>query len=45
VPTYINAYTALPTVQTALVRKLVGEEAFEGVSPVDAFCGLEDARY
>jgi beta-N-acetylhexosaminidase len=31
--------------QEALVRKLVGEEAFEGLSPVDAFCGLEDARY
>ncbi len=45
VPTYINAYTALPIVQEALVAKLVGEEAFEGHSPVDAFCGLEDAQY
>jgi beta-N-acetylhexosaminidase len=45
VPAYINAYTALPTVQAALVRKLTGEERFEGTSPVDAFCGLGDARY
>jgi beta-N-acetylhexosaminidase len=45
VPTYINAYCALPTVQTALVAKLVGESAFKGVSPVDAFCGLEDTHY
>ncbi len=45
VPAYINAYTALPCVQEALVAKLVGEKSFEGHSPVDAFCGLEDARY
>ncbi len=44
-PTYINAYTWLPDVQLAVVRKLMGEEPFEGVSPVDAFCGQEAARY
>ena len=44
-PTYINAYTWLPEVQSAVVRKLMGEEAFEGTSPVDAFCGQEAARY
>ena len=44
-PTYINAYTWLPEVQSAVVRKLLGEEAFEGQSPVDAFCGQEAARY
>ena len=44
-PTYINAYTWLPEVQRAVVRKLVGEETLEGVSPVDAFCGQEAARY
>ena len=44
-PTYINAYTWLPEVQSAVVRKLLGEEAFEGTSPVDAFCGQEAARY
>jgi len=45
VPVYINAYTALPEMQQALVRKLMGEEPFEGVSPVDAFCGQDAARY
>lgn len=45
VPVYINAYTALPEVQEALLRKLMGDEAFEGVSPVDAFCGQDAARY
>lgn len=45
VPVYINAYTALPEVQVALVSKLLGDEAFEGVSPVDAFCGQDAARY
>ncbi|TAG45778.1 MAG: glycoside hydrolase family 3 protein [Betaproteobacteria bacterium] len=44
-PTYINAYTWLPDVQLAVVRKLMGEEPFEGVSPVDAFCGQEAAHY
>ena len=44
-PTYINAYTWLPEVQSAVVRKLMGEEAFEGTSPVDAFCGQEAAQY
>jgi hypothetical protein len=28
-----------------VVRKLVGDEAFTGVSPVDAFCGLPDAKF
>lgn len=45
VPVYINAYTALPEVQEALVRKLMGDEPFEGVSPVDAFCGQDAARF
>lgn len=44
-PTYINAYTWLPKVQRAVVRKLMGEEPFEGTSPVDAFCGQQAARY
>ena len=44
-PCVINAYTAIQPVQEALVRKLLGEEAFVGTSPVDAFCGHEDARY
>jgi beta-N-acetylhexosaminidase len=44
VATYINAYAAIAPVQKALARKLSGE-AFTGISPVDAFCGLEQARY
>jgi len=28
-----------------VVRKLLGEEPFSGVSPVDAFCGLVDAHF
>jgi beta-N-acetylhexosaminidase len=45
VPTYINAYSAIEPVQRALVRKLLGDEPFTGSSPVDAFCGLPDARH
>jgi beta-N-acetylhexosaminidase len=45
VPAYVNAYTALEPVQAALLRKLLGHEAFTGVSPVDPFCGQEAARY
>ena len=44
-PCVINAYTATALTQQAVVDKLLGEEPFEGVSPVDAFCGLPDARY
>jgi beta-N-acetylhexosaminidase len=44
-PCVVNAYTAVPQVQQALVRKLLGEDAFTGTSPVDAFCGLPDAHY
>lgn len=44
-PCVINAYTAIAPVQEALVRKLLGEEAFVGTHPVDAFCGHDDAQY
>lgn len=44
-PCLINAYTSVETVQHAVIRKLVGEDDFYGTHPVDAFCGLEDARY
>jgi beta-N-acetylhexosaminidase len=40
VPTYINAYTAIPSVQEAVVKRLIGEEKFTGHSPVDPYCGL-----
>jgi beta-N-acetylhexosaminidase len=45
VPTYINAYSTLDVVQTAVVDCLLGRRAWNTDSPVDAFCGLEDARY
>jgi beta-N-acetylhexosaminidase len=44
-PCVVNAYTAASPVQHAVVRKLLGEEAFTGISPVDAFCGLPDAAW
>ena len=42
VQTYINCYDANEETMKALAAKLVGEEAFTGVSPVDAFCGTPD---
>lgn len=44
VKTFINAYSAMDIVQKAVVQKLVGKSEFKGVSPVDPFCGLEEAR-
>lgn len=42
--TYINAYTATKSTVEAVIEKLLGESRFEGVSPVDAFCGIPDTR-
>lgn len=44
IQTYINAYTATKTTVEAVIEKLMGESEFQGVSPVDAFCGLPDTR-
>ena len=44
-PCVINAYSAIEPVQEAVLRKLLGEEPFTAISPVDASCGLPDARY
>ena len=44
-PCLINAYTAVPPMQEAVLRKLLGEEPFSGISPVNANCGLTDALY
>lgn len=44
-PCVINAYCAVDTIQRAVVRKLTGHESFDGISPVDAFCGLDDAHF
>ena len=46
VKTYINAYDNQRLyINNALVDKMLGRSEFKGVSPVDAFCGLEDTRY
>jgi len=45
VPTYINAYSTTETMQRAVVEALLGDIQWNRNSPVDPFCGLEDARY
>ena len=44
-PTYVNAYATMPTMQRAVVECLLGRKPWNTHSPVDAFCGLPDARY
>ena len=44
VRTYINCYNGTQSVIDALIEKLMGNSRFEGVSPVDAFCGKWDAK-
>lgn len=39
VSTYINTYTGNKESIAAAIRKMTGAEAFEGISPVDPFCG------
>jgi beta-N-acetylhexosaminidase len=45
VPAYINAYSTTESMQRAVVDALIGAIPFNRHSPVDPFCGLEDARY
>lgn len=45
VPTYINAYSTLDNVQAATLECLMGRAPWNPHSPVDAFCGQEDAHY
>jgi beta-N-acetylhexosaminidase len=45
VPTYINAYSTTETMQRAVLELLLGRAEWNRNSPVDPFCGLEDARY
>lgn len=45
VPTYINAYATMPDMQAAVLECLMGRAPWNQTSPVDPFCGLEDARY
>jgi beta-N-acetylhexosaminidase len=45
IPCMVNAYTPTQAIQKAVVEKLLGRSEFIGKSPVDAFCGLEDAHF
>ncbi len=45
VPTYVNAYSTLESVQRAVVDALLGRGEWNRHNPVDPFCGLEDARH
>lgn len=42
---YVNAYTPTKVNLEVALDKLFGKSPFKGVSPIDAFCGLEDTRY
>ncbi len=44
VPVYINTYSATKELLLSALRKVLGEDEFMGVSPVDAFCGMEDTK-
>jgi len=44
-PTVVNAYATMDTMQEAVAEALLGNIAWNRSSPVDAFCELEDARY
>ena len=37
--TYINAYTGNPANVKAIIRKMTGQENFEGINPIDPTCG------
>lgn len=45
VPTYINAYATMDSMQRAVVEALLGNVEWNRNNPVDPFCGLEDAQY
>jgi beta-N-acetylhexosaminidase len=44
-PCYINAYCTMTSMQAAVVDCLLGRAAWNTNSPVDPFCGMEDAKY
>lgn len=44
IKTYINVYTATKDTLAAALDKITGKSAFQGVSPVDPFCGLMDTK-
>ncbi len=44
VQTYINSYCSGTEAVKAALERLIGEETFTGINPVDPFCGLTDTR-
>ena len=44
-PAYINAYSTSDEMQAAVLDCMMGLADFTGTSPLDPFCGQEDARY
>ena len=44
VKTFINAYNSSSIVLETVIEKIMGRSAFKGISPVDPFCGLWDAK-
>ena len=44
VKTFINGYTSTENVAEAVVDRLLGKSPFQGINPVDPFCGYWDAR-
>ena len=44
VKTFVNGYTSSEYVVEALVDKLLGKSQFQGINPVDPFCGYWDAE-
>jgi beta-N-acetylhexosaminidase len=44
-PCVINAYATMPSMQKAVVDCLLGRAEWNRNSPVDPFCGMEQARY
>lgn len=45
VKTYINAYDGKEATMALLVKKLMGQSEFKGISPVDAYCGFKDTYF
>ena len=45
VPTYINAFCTMPSMQRAVLDCLLGAKPWNTASPHDPFCGLPDARF
>ena len=45
IPTFINTYGKNQFTLKLLVDKLMGRSEFKGKSPVDPYCGLEEAKY